>query len=195
MEITYFGANYLITSKNEQQNEIRKEIPAENGPELVYQRRLYGFTPVIRSSICDQNESTPVFAIFLAFWEFQMGHAAYQIKPKTPSKLKNAIKMILNTLDSQNLAQKQKISICSVSLVAKFSICQSLRTHFRPNFQIFTQLKLIIFGSISQEQTLCQICGGIWHDFVRYSWPTAPKIEFFNGTTLPPKLRDLVNMT
>ena len=151
MEITYFGANYLITSKNEQQNEIRKEIPAENGPELVYQCCLYGFTPVIRSTICAQNESTPVFAIFLAFWEFQMGHAVYQIKPKTPSKLKNAIKMILNTLDSQNLAQKPKISICSVSLVAKFSICQSLRTHFRPNFQIFTQLKLIIFGSISQE--------------------------------------------
>ena len=94
MEITYFGANYLITSKNEQQNEIRKEIPAENGPELVYQRFLYGFTPLIRSQICAQNESTPVFAIFLAFWKFQMGQAVYQIKPKTPSKLKNLIKMI-----------------------------------------------------------------------------------------------------
>ena len=68
-----------------------------------------GFTPLIRSSICAQNESTPVFVIFLAFWEFQMGHAVYQIKPKTPSKLKNAIKMMLNTLDSQNLAQKQQV--------------------------------------------------------------------------------------
>ena len=122
-----------------------REAPGEPPPLAL------GFTPLIRSSICAQNESTPVFVIFLAFWEFQMGHAVYQIKPKTPSKLKNAIKMMLNTLDSQNLAQKQKISICSVSLVAKFSICQSLRTHFRPNFQIFTQLKSIIFGSFSQE--------------------------------------------
>ena len=47
MEITYFGANYLITSKNEQQNEIRKEIPAENGPELVYQRCLYSEMDIV----------------------------------------------------------------------------------------------------------------------------------------------------
>ena len=82
----------------------------------------YGFTPVIKTKIRAQNESTPVFVLFLTFRVFQMGHTVYQINAYTLRKLRNGIKHILNTCNSNKWPLSKKIAI-SFLLLGQKNLC------------------------------------------------------------------------